>query len=179
MYIVEMKLGCNELWYVVAVNIQLIEAQFVLISSEGALYSLGRCNNVLELRSWLGMKYYRYEARTSWPLPLRISGASLRRERVSTRDRFLPKSYKDFALITSCTVLRRMGTVPLGHRVPFRCHICHATSLVLLSFSSFFTFIPFGISVGIFYYIHQIIQNLKKNQTTFFWAMSKVQGKQS
>jgi len=91
---------------------------------------------------------------TSWPLALRTSGASLRRERGTSRERFFPKSYKDFALSTSCTVLRRIGTVPFGHRVPFKCHVCHA---MLSPSSPSFTFIiPLGISVGIFYNIHQI-----------------------
>jgi len=87
------------------------------------------------------------------------SGASLRaREK---RRRFFPKSNKDFARNTSCTVLRRIGTVPLGHSVPFLCHSCIPISL----FS--FTFIPFGISHATLCCIH-IHSNISNKKTNLF-----------
>ena len=108
------------------------------------------------------------KARTSWPLPLTTLGASLRRERErGVRRCFLPKSYKDFALNTSCTVLRRIGTVPSGHHVPFWCHICHAPPLTpSIPFS---TFIPLGIFGGTFCYINKT--NHKTLIKSFYWLI--------
>lgn len=93
---------------------------------------------------------------TSWPLPLTTSGALICLpppppfliNGVFTC--FFPKSYKDLALSTSSTVLRRIGTVPFGHLSPFLCHVCHATipSLVVLPFSSLFNVFDFGLSGG-------------------------------
>lgn len=99
---------------------------------------------------------------TSWPLPETTSGASLRaREK---RRRFFPKSNKDFALNTSCTVLRRIGTVPFGHSVPFWCQFCIPIPISLFSFS----FIPFGISLGTLCCIHAHSNIQKYNQNFLF-----------
>lgn len=111
---------------------------------------------------------------TSWPLPLTTSGASTRRARGNPCRFFLPKSYKDFALSTSWTSLRRIGTVPVGHRVPFWCHTCQSTTALLLLTSDVFSF---GNSGGTFCTYIAMILKLKKNindiTTCCLWVKEK------
>lgn len=119
----------------------------------------------------IGRKYrdrdHDHGIRTSWPLPLTTSGASVLRLIRGTLRCFFPKWNKDLALNTSAAVLRRMGIVPFGHRVPFRCHSCHAPltpslAVLLLLFSpwsSSFPILTFGISEGCLCSIHACNMN--------------------
>ena len=76
---------------------------------------------------------------------------------------FLPKLNKFLARKTSFTVTRRIVTVPLGHLVPFKCHICQSNTfrvvVGIFSYSSVLSSFVFGNSGGTFCHVTQIFNS--------------------